>query len=435
MFLRFLSLFTILIVCLSCSPYSKTKTQPENAMTTTLDTYFEALTQLKQFNGAVLIQKNDTTLLRKAYTFTQDSSHSLYITLDHQFDLRSVAKLFAKLSILQLEQDGKLNRSDLLSQYLPDFPRAKEITIQQLLDHQAGFPREFKNYTGSYLKLTSKEILNKIQQEVLEFEPGTDRRYSNLGYQLVFHIISTASGKSYAQYLQDTFFTPLGMSNSGAHFYSHNLERYAYGHIQKKDSIIALTNYQEDEFKIGNLYATVDDLLMFTNYLKTLPFKQELIKDNRISHAGGTEGKRAYIQHHMNKHYTIIFLANIEELPMQHMIKDIEAILDQKPVKMPKAVHRKAIAVDTSILKRYVGTYDFAEINHIQLTFTIENNQLVCYQDNKLTGTFKAENDSTFFENPTSSESIQFIKNEEHSYTAYMDWKGMRWKGTFIPRQ
>ena len=88
---------------------------------------------LEQFNGVVLLKKDEEVLLKKAYNMTSDTSSTLYVTEESQFDLRSVAKLFARVAVQQLEEDQYLAADDSIGTYLPGFPNGNKITLQHFL--------------------------------------------------------------------------------------------------------------------------------------------------------------------------------------------------------------------------------------------------------------------------------------------------------------
>jgi len=132
--------FSITVVFLQEVPKASS-THFEN----TADTYFSKLTKLGDFNGVVLLKKGEKVVLKKAYNIQYDTTSTLYVHDRSQFDLRSIAKLFAKLSVIQLEAEGKLSREDKLGRFIPGLPNADKITIQHLLTNTSGLPRSFGN--------------------------------------------------------------------------------------------------------------------------------------------------------------------------------------------------------------------------------------------------------------------------------------------------
>ena len=65
------------------------------------------------------------------------------------------------------------------------------------------------------------------------FTPGTDYRYSNSGYAVLAMIVEEKSGLSFAEFLEENIFLPLGMNNSIAHQEGiTNITNRAYGYSQ-----------------------------------------------------------------------------------------------------------------------------------------------------------------------------------------------------------
>ncbi|MHA7055969.1 hypothetical protein ACWGOQ_0002030 [Aquimarina sp. M1] len=57
---------------------------------------------------------------------------------------------------------------------------------------------------------------------------------------------------------------------------------------------------------MDNLPSTVDDLAKYDSILDTIK-QSSLVRENSISHAGGTKGKRAYVHRDFEEAYIIIF--------------------------------------------------------------------------------------------------------------------------------
>lgn len=431
--------FFILILCVSsCETRKKESQTPAIALAQDtdslgerLDTYFTKLTELEQFNGEVLIRKGGQLLLWRVYNMQSDTASSLYIQTGDRFDLRSVSKLLAQTTIIQLEQAGKLRRSDPIAAYLPNFPRGDEISIQHLMDHQSGLPREFTDSNRLLVELRPEQILLLAEQEALEFEPGTDTRYSNVGYQVLYYLIGRVSESSFLEVLHSNIFKPLGMHDTGSNFDPQRdlTSQYAGGHYRDDtDQIRQVEGFLPDESRMGNLHSTARDM---DRYLQSLnPEKLEaLIKEGRISHAGGTRGKRAYVLRDFKNDYSIVFLANFDGIPFEKTVAGLQGILEGGQVEMPRAVNRSSVAVAPELLMKYTGTYDFIDAGHLILEIRLENDSLRVYQKGENNGVLYPESDSVFFGDPTSEESLVFLQDSTERYYILMDFMGAKWKG------
>jgi len=400
-----------------------------------LDDYFTALTRLKEFNGVILVYKNDKQLLYRAYNIFDSPDSSSYVTIDNQFDIHSISKLMTYYLIVKLENSGLISKEQTIDKFYPNFPEGHLITIGMLLSHKSGLPRELLNFKGNEFELSSDEIVELAKKQKLLFKPGTDVQYSNVGYEILYNIISKIYGKSFSQCVVDVIFVPLGMNNSGAHFYTNNKRIYhlAKNHVLKDSVIVQVPNILTDEFKTARLFSTAEDLDLFLKQLKNEPYRTALKnKNNIIAKDGGSKGIRAQVYLDLIHNFRFVLLSNYDEMPFFKTIEDIAKILNSEPVELPKELNRKSIELDNEILESYVGSYSFADFDGLVLRVAIENGHLVVFQGDQQIAQLKAESENVFFENPKAAESFTFVKNTSGSYDAMMGWKGIEVKGKRI---
>lgn len=152
---------------------------------------------------------------------------------------QSTTKTFTAAGIVLLFQRGLLHFNSLITDtipskdilYLPDtedfnIPFKDQITIWQLLNHTAGVYDLVNNDEGEAFieSILSQNPDSTITIDLMtsyisehgkfEFEPGEDWGYSNSGYQLLAKIIERVSGKSYRQFMEDEFITPLELTET-----------------------------------------------------------------------------------------------------------------------------------------------------------------------------------------------------------------------------
>jgi CubicO group peptidase (beta-lactamase class C family) len=137
------------------------------------------------------------------------------------FRIGSLTKQFTAAGVLLLAEDGKLKIDDKLSLFLPNFPRANEVTLRDLLNHTSGI----HNFTEgpvidqiSTSGVTVKELIAEIagQSPLYDFEPGEGWWYSNSNYALLGAVIEKVSGKSWAAFMKAEIFDKLGMADTAA---------------------------------------------------------------------------------------------------------------------------------------------------------------------------------------------------------------------------
>ncbi len=211
---------------------SSTEDASANSLSFALEDYFRKAAGLG-FSGAVLVAKDGKVILRDGYGWA-DVKRRIPITPDTIFDIGSGIKAFTATAVMQLEEQGKLNTSDLMSKYIKDIPAdKKDITIHQLLTHTSGL-----NFDYFYDQATpaEREIMRVREKYIkgvlsypLAFKPGEGRLYSNTGFSLLAAIIEIVSGKSYEQYVREHLSKPAGITETG-YYIPRNLRRVARGY-------------------------------------------------------------------------------------------------------------------------------------------------------------------------------------------------------------
>jgi CubicO group peptidase (beta-lactamase class C family) len=142
-----------------------------------------------------------------------DSETRVRAGCDTVYDIQSITKQFTAAAILKLEMMGKLGVRDRISEFIGPVPEDKrEITVHHLLTHTAGL---IEGLGGDYARLTREELVAGALASELRSPPGTEYRYSNLGYGLLAAIIEIVSGMGYEEFLARHLFAPAGMTETG----------------------------------------------------------------------------------------------------------------------------------------------------------------------------------------------------------------------------
>ncbi|NML36823.1 beta-lactamase family protein [Chitinophaga sp. G-6-1-13] len=145
------------------------------------------------------------------------------VTADSRFRIASVSKSITAVAILKLAEAGKLSLQDkvfgpgaLLGTAYGSKPyghRIQAITVQQLLQHTAGgWSNTANDPMFSHPEWSADTLLARtIDQQPLEYDPGTVYAYSNFGYCILGRIIEKVTGRSYAAYVQEAVLQPAGI--------------------------------------------------------------------------------------------------------------------------------------------------------------------------------------------------------------------------------
>jgi CubicO group peptidase (beta-lactamase class C family) len=132
--------------------------------------------------------------------------------------LGSTSKLFTWTAVMQLVEQGKLDLSRNVDDYL-DFKVSpaggKPITLLDLMNHRGGFEEGLKDiFALDPERLQPQEVYLKQHPRPLLFATGTIPAYSNYGTALAGYIVERVSGEPYASYIENHILRPLGMAHS-----------------------------------------------------------------------------------------------------------------------------------------------------------------------------------------------------------------------------
>ena len=150
-----------------------------------LDELMNAYSKQYKFNGAVLVAHNGKILLDKGYGL-RNAAEKIPNDQNSIFQIGSITKQFTATVILKLQEEKKLNVSDKLIKYFPDYPKGDSITILHLLTHTSGI----YSYTNDPVFMEHevskpsdrKKMMALFKDKPLQFSPGSQWEYSNSAY-------------------------------------------------------------------------------------------------------------------------------------------------------------------------------------------------------------------------------------------------------------
>lgn len=214
--------------------------------------------------ASVLILKEGRILYRKAFGLAnlEDAEPATPAT---NYRLASVTKQFTAMAILLLVDEGRLSLDDRLSDLLPGFPLyAGDVSIHHLLTHRSGLI-DYEDIIPpeTAVPLKDADVVRLLQdQDSTYFAPGTAFRYSNSGYAVLAEIVAAVSGRSFAAFLHDRIFLPLGMTGTVAFEEGiSTVPHRAFGYAEREGAFVrhdqSLTSAVLGD---GGVYASIDDL-------------------------------------------------------------------------------------------------------------------------------------------------------------------------------
>ena len=168
---------------------------------------------------AVGVVSDQELVWAAGYGYADVESHAP-MTPATKFRMASHSKLFTATAIMQLRDADKLRLDDPVVRYLPWFkiqpaePDDPPITIEELLTHSAGLPREAGPHWTEQAFPSEEGVKKYVLEHSAPYSPEVRWKYSNLGFTLAGMIVEAVSGEKWADYVQKHIFDPLGMANS-----------------------------------------------------------------------------------------------------------------------------------------------------------------------------------------------------------------------------
>jgi CubicO group peptidase (beta-lactamase class C family) len=162
------------------------------------------------------------------------------VSCDTEFRVGSISKTFVALSLLKLQEEGKINLYARLQDVAPEIPLKNRwesthpVRIVNLLEHTAGFDdmefSEVYNLHDRY-EFPLLDVFKRYgKPEIARWPPGTRMSYSNPGNAVAGYLIEKVTRKPFDQYIRETFLRPMGMEKADYPFTDANKPLLAVGY-------------------------------------------------------------------------------------------------------------------------------------------------------------------------------------------------------------
>ena len=262
------------------------------------------------------------------------------------YSLASISKPFTATAIMKLVEQGKIQLDRPVNDYLGAARitglagDASRVTVRQVMSHTAGLPLHWQFFyaNADYRRPEMDTTISRYG--IVVYPPGTVYHYSNLGYGILDYIVSRTSGRSYADYMRDEIFRPLGLTHTSVDI-APGLERHV---AQRYDaSLKPIPFYTFDHPGGSAVYSSAHDLVRFGMFhLKNrLPGQQRILADatvdamqriqtpdttngyalgwsvarddngyRKVAHTGGMPGVNTVLNLYPSENLAVVVLAN-----------------------------------------------------------------------------------------------------------------------------
>lgn len=212
------------------------------------------------------------------------------ITADTLFQIGSITKTFTATMVFKLIEENKLNLNDSLRRLLPQYPRWKNITVDNLLRHTSGiynytsgqsFDNLLRKNPNKYFSLN--ELADISYKHTDLSNPGEKYNYTNTDYVLLGMIIEKVTNKSIQQVFDDylkqyglsyTFYAPSGYPDKVKNLIAHGYNRDGTFQFNKDVTFVSMSSGQS----AGAMIATPSDVIDWLNQL----FSRKIITNKSL---------------------------------------------------------------------------------------------------------------------------------------------------------
>jgi D-alanyl-D-alanine carboxypeptidase len=209
----------------------------------------DSITSSVNFSGVVLITKDSSEVYYKSFGYS-DLEKQKPMKLDDQFVIGSISKQITAVLVLRAYENGSIELDDKLSKYLPNLKQEwmNEVSVHQLLTHTHGIV---------------------ALDQPLEFAPGSQFHYSQLGYELLAQILENVTDKTFLE-LSTELFDQYGLKST------YHPENKSYKHL--------VMGYEENEE--GQLEPSTSSLENYAAAGSFISNAHDLNTWNQLLHAG-----------------------------------------------------------------------------------------------------------------------------------------------------
>lgn len=223
------------------------------------------LSRYKIKGASVAVTKDGRLVYAKGFGYANEE-HAEKVEPGHLFRIASISKLITAVAVMHLVEEGKIKleskvfgpegilNEDKFLTYKDR--RIENITVQHLLQHQAGWskyygdpvfmPHVVARKMKVSLPVKCDDVIAYALTRKLSYTPGTRYSYSNLGYVVLGKIIESITGMVYEDYVKLSLLNPLGiwdMQIGRGYFHEKAANEVKYYQIASGQEVLAFDSY------------------------------------------------------------------------------------------------------------------------------------------------------------------------------------------------
>lgn len=215
---------------------------------------------------AIMVVKNNQVVFKKTYGVKSVQTNEP-VNNDTYFACASTTKAMTATAMGMLVDQGKVNWDDPVIKYLPGFRLYEpyvttQMRVRDLFLHNSGVGNT--DFLWGMNILTGDEVIEKMQYVQPSYSFRSSFIYQNIFYHIAGKVIEKVSGESWADYVANHIFKPLGMKRTVpllSRILDNNISQAHYTIDGKVERIIRDT--ADRVGAAGSVYSTIDDISLW----------------------------------------------------------------------------------------------------------------------------------------------------------------------------
>ncbi|MBD58906.1 MAG: serine hydrolase [Citromicrobium sp.] len=173
---------------------------------------------LQPVGMAVAVVREGQPVWIAGYGETQAGSGNS-VTADTAFPIHSMTKSFTAAALALLVDEGKLAWSDPVRKHIPEFAMSdpyvsEHLTLRDLLVHNSGLALGAGDLLGWPDQVsTPQDVIAALPHLPLDSGFREGFAYDNILYTVAGEVVTRVSGQSWAGFVEERLFAPLGMTS------------------------------------------------------------------------------------------------------------------------------------------------------------------------------------------------------------------------------
>jgi CubicO group peptidase (beta-lactamase class C family) len=351
--------------------------------------------------AAVAVLRDGEVVLERGYGSAQ-IEHQVPITPATIFHVASVTKQFTTFAVALLAARGELSLDDDIHFHIPELPDFDHrITLRQLIHHTSGIRDQWELLALAGWRLddviTKDHVLGLAsRQRELNFVPGSEHLYSNMGYTLLAEVVERTTGQPFPEWMRENVFEPLGMASTHMHDdHEHVVPGRAYSYRGNREEGWRNAVLSYANAGATSLFTTAGDLARWLRNFETadvggpslieamreravlssgdtIPYAFAIVRGEhrgRVtwSHGGADAGFRSVVLHIPEEGLGVVVLSNHAGFNPARLAAQVADVYLGEAGAAGLASRQGPVLLPTQLLESYAGRWDLDGIGVVRL--------------------------------------------------------------------